>query len=53
MGDQTLSWSIQRLIAAQADITPIRAALLADSHAVLQLIASFSADWERSNASNP
>ncbi|MEI7644882.1 MAG: NAD(P)/FAD-dependent oxidoreductase [Chloroflexales bacterium] len=52
MGDQTLSRPLHRLIAAEADISPIRDALLADDHAVLQLIASFSAEWERSHADN-
>jgi NAD(P)H-nitrite reductase large subunit len=53
MGDQTLSRPLQRLIAAEADISPIRDALLADSHTVLERIANFSAEWECSHAANP
>jgi NAD(P)H-nitrite reductase large subunit len=53
MGDQTLSRPLQRLIAAEADISPIRDALLADDHTLLERIASFSAEWERSHAANP
>ncbi len=52
MGDQTLSHPLHRLIAAEVDISPIRDALLADDHAVLQLIATFSAEWERNHAAN-
>jgi NAD(P)H-nitrite reductase large subunit len=53
MGDQTLSRPLHRLIAAEADISSLRDALLADSHMVLERIASFSAEWERSHANNP
>jgi NAD(P)H-nitrite reductase large subunit len=52
MGDQTLSHPLHRLIAAEADISSLRESLLADSHMVLERIASFSADWERSHAAN-
>lgn len=52
MGEQSLSRPLQRLIAARADISPIREALLADGAAVLALIATFSAEWERSHAAN-
>ncbi len=53
MGEQSLSRPLQRLIAAEADISPIRDALLADQHAMPQLIATFSEQWERSNADKP
>ncbi|NNJ09774.1 FAD-dependent oxidoreductase [Chloroflexales bacterium ZM16-3] len=52
MGDQTLSRPLHRLIAAEADISPIRDALLADQHAMPQLIAAFADEWERSHAHN-
>ena len=47
MGDQTLSRPLHRLIAEQADITPIRAALAADPASALSLISDFYAEWER------
>jgi NAD(P)H-nitrite reductase large subunit len=53
MGDQALSRPLQRLIAAAADITPIRDALLADGAALVSLIAGFSAAWERRHAAQP
>jgi NADPH-dependent 2,4-dienoyl-CoA reductase/sulfur reductase-like enzyme len=52
MGDQTLSRPLQRLIAARADITPIRAALLADGAAIVPLIVDYLAEWEHSHATN-
>lgn len=50
MGDQTLSRPLQRLIAANADLTPIRQALLADKSAIAHLIMSFYTEWEQSHA---
>ena len=46
MGDQTLSRPLHRLIAEQADITPIRAALAADPASAITLISDFI-KWER------
>lgn len=53
MGDQGLSRPLQRLIAARADITPIRADLLADDAEVVLLVAEFFAEWERTHADHP
>lgn len=53
MGDQRLSRPLQRLIAARADITPIRADLLADDAEVVALVADFFAEWERTHADHP
>ncbi|MBX0327719.1 NAD(P)/FAD-dependent oxidoreductase [Oscillochloris sp. ZM17-4] len=53
MGDQTLSRPLQRLIAAEADISPIRDSLLADGNTILERIATFSAEWECSHAATP
>jgi NAD(P)H-nitrite reductase large subunit len=47
MGDQTWSRPLQRLIIAQADITPIRAALAGGSAAALAHLAAFYEKWER------
>jgi NADPH-dependent 2,4-dienoyl-CoA reductase/sulfur reductase-like enzyme len=49
MGDQTLSRPLHRLIAEQADITPIRAALRADPASALSLISDFYQNWERNH----
>ncbi|WP_161569140.1 NAD(P)/FAD-dependent oxidoreductase [Candidatus Oscillochloris fontis] len=46
MGDQSLSRTIQRLIRAQADISPIRAALMQESHASPSLLTDFAASLE-------
>jgi NAD(P)H-nitrite reductase large subunit len=47
MGDQTWSRPLQRLIQSQADITPIRAALLSDRSTALAQLASFYQQWEQ------
>jgi NADPH-dependent 2,4-dienoyl-CoA reductase/sulfur reductase-like enzyme len=47
MGDQTLSRPLHRLIAEQADITPIRAVLGADPASAVSLISDFYRTWER------
>jgi NAD(P)H-nitrite reductase large subunit len=47
MGDQTWSHPLQRLIVAQADIAPIRPALLAEGHAALTHLADFYQRRER------
>jgi NADPH-dependent 2,4-dienoyl-CoA reductase/sulfur reductase-like enzyme len=48
MGDQTLSRLLSALVAAQADITPIRAAL-ADPAAVIPTLLNFYQHWERTH----
>jgi hypothetical protein len=48
MGDQTLLRPLSALVAAQADITPIRAAL-ADPTAVIPTLLNFYQHWERTH----
>ncbi len=50
MGEQTWSRPLQRLIMAQADITPIRAALLDDATPALTHLAQFYEQWEQRSA---
>jgi NADPH-dependent 2,4-dienoyl-CoA reductase/sulfur reductase-like enzyme len=50
MGDQSLSRPLQRLIAENADISPIRDALLTEGAAVGPQIAAFFTEWERCHA---
>jgi NAD(P)H-nitrite reductase large subunit len=45
MGDQTWSRPLQKLIAAEADITPIRAALV-DGNTGLECLANFYEEWQ-------
>ena len=45
MGEQTWSRPLQRLIAAQADITPIRPQLLGDAATALAHLANFYQQW--------
>lgn len=47
MGDQKWARPLQRLIAAQADITPIRPALVKDGAAALGKLAEFFEIWQR------
>jgi NAD(P)H-nitrite reductase large subunit len=47
MGDQTWSRPLQKLIIAKADITPIRAALLAGGEESLKQLAQFFYQWEK------
>jgi NAD(P)H-nitrite reductase large subunit len=47
MGDQTWSRPLQKLITAKADITPIRAALLAGGEESLKQLAQFYYQWEK------
>ena len=49
MGDQTLSTPLQKMIAAQADISPIRAKLLARDAKVADVVADFWAAWNTAN----
>jgi NAD(P)H-nitrite reductase large subunit len=53
MGDQTWSRPLQRLIVAQADITPIRSALLAEGRVSLQVLGDYFQQWERAHAEGP
>jgi NADPH-dependent 2,4-dienoyl-CoA reductase/sulfur reductase-like enzyme len=46
MGDQTWSRPLQRLIVNQADVTPVRAALLEDPAGALGRLADFYLAWE-------
>jgi NADPH-dependent 2,4-dienoyl-CoA reductase/sulfur reductase-like enzyme len=50
MGDQTLSQPLQRLIAANADITPIRQRLLQPGARLGDLIVSFYEHWMKEYA---
>jgi len=52
MGDQTLSLPLYRLVAHQADITPIREHLLQPSAHLGDLIAGFWADWRERHAAS-
>ena len=50
MGDQTLSLPLYRLVAGQADITPIREQLLRPAARLGDLIAGFWSDWRERHA---
>lgn len=50
MGDQTWSRPLQRMIADEADITPIRPALMAGGHGALENLATFYRQWEAPGA---
>ncbi|MBK9209621.1 MAG: NAD(P)/FAD-dependent oxidoreductase [Anaerolineales bacterium] len=45
MGDQTLSWPLQKMIAGGADISPIREKLMEPEPPVADLIADFWIKW--------
>jgi hypothetical protein len=47
MGNQTWSRPLQRLVTRQADITPIRPALLRDPATALAHLQQFCEQWER------
>jgi NADPH-dependent 2,4-dienoyl-CoA reductase/sulfur reductase-like enzyme len=47
MGDQTWSHPLQRLISAEADITPVRPALVGDDPTAMAKLATFFQQWER------
>jgi len=51
MGDQTLSQPLQKIIAAGADITPIRSMLLTPNAPLSDILVDFWSSW-RSSASN-
>ena len=46
MGDQTWSRPLHGMIAAQADISPIRAALIGEGGEGLQRLAAFYQEWQ-------
>jgi len=48
MGDQAWSRPLQRLISAQVDITPIRAALAQGGSNALAQLADYYQRWEQS-----
>ena len=45
MGDQTLSWPLQKMIASKADISPIREQLMQPGAPLADLIAQFWVSW--------
>jgi NAD(P)H-nitrite reductase large subunit len=50
MGDQTLSTPIQKLVEAEADVSPIRKQLLAPHAPIADIIADFWTNWRKENA---
>ena len=50
MGDQKLSWPLQKIIAGKADISPIREKLLATEAPIADLIADFWVIWRKQAA---
>ncbi len=50
MGDQTLSLPLQTMIAAQADITPIRDDLIRPHAPVADILADFWSTWRKEHA---
>jgi NAD(P)H-nitrite reductase large subunit len=51
MGDQTLSWPLQQLIAAQTDILPIREQLLQPASRIGEVVANFWQAWRNERVS--
>lgn len=51
MGDQTLSRPLQELVAAQADITPVRSRLLSGEAPLGKTLAEFWTTWKRGEES--
>lgn len=51
MGDQKLSFPLQKIIAAQADITPIRDRLLLAGAPIADIIADYWTNWRQQHAS--
>jgi nitrite reductase (NADH) large subunit len=45
MGDQTLSWPLQKMVAGKADISPIRDLLMQPNAPLADLIAQFWMSW--------
>jgi NAD(P)H-nitrite reductase large subunit len=50
MGDQKLSWPLQKMIAGGADISPIREKLMAPEAPIADLIADFWVIWRKQAA---
>ncbi len=50
MGDQKLSWPLQKMIAGGADISPIREKLMAPEAPIADLIADFWVVWRKQAA---
>ncbi|OQY80980.1 MAG: hypothetical protein B6D40_11820, partial [Anaerolineae bacterium UTCFX3] len=50
MGDQTLSMPLQKMIADEADITPIRSRLLARDTRIADVVAEFWKEWSKTPA---
>ncbi|MBI5354426.1 MAG: NAD(P)/FAD-dependent oxidoreductase [Chloroflexi bacterium] len=50
MGDQTLSWPLQKMIASKADISPIRERLMEPNAKIADLIAQFWMSWRKQTA---
>lgn len=50
MGDQTLSWPLQKMIAGSADISPIREKLMLPEAPIADLIADFWVMWRKKAA---
>jgi nitrite reductase (NADH) large subunit len=51
MGDQKLSFPLEKIISAQADITPIREKLLQPSAPIADIVADFWTFWRAGHAS--
>lgn len=51
MGDQKLSFPLEKIISAQADITPIREKLLQPSAPIADIVAAFWTTWRAQHAS--
>ncbi len=47
MGDQTLSWPLQKMVAGGADISPIRDRLLAPDAPIADLIVEYWMEWRK------
>ncbi|MBI5297993.1 MAG: NAD(P)/FAD-dependent oxidoreductase [Chloroflexi bacterium] len=47
MGDQTLSWPLQKMVAGGADISPIREKLMLPDAPIADLIADFWLGWRK------
>lgn len=50
MGDQTLSWPLQKMVAGRADISSIRDQLMQPNAPLADLIAQFWMSWRRKEA---
>ena len=50
MGDQTLSWPLQKMIAGKADISAIREQIMAPDAPLADLVAQFWMAWRTEEA---